>query len=134
MGPVQELAGKGETMSTIPDETAPNFHNAQGSAERHQQLLNVGFKEVSAPAYPSTTHQSITEVNFNSLADGKVTTNQPKNVMPGMRQMTMASDLIHENDEDQISVKKNLNLLEAFQTQKVPEKQIINIEQDNYED
>ena len=48
--------------------------------------------------------------------------------------MTMASDMVHENDEDQISVKKNLNLLEAFQTQKVPEKQIINIEQDHFED
>ena len=76
--------------------------------------MHVGFKEVSAPGYPSTTQQSVTEVNFNSLADGKANISQPKNVLPGMRQMTMASDMVHENDEDQISVKKNLNLLEAF--------------------
>ena len=34
------------------------------------ELIEVGLKEQSAPGYPSTTKQSVTEVNFHSIDDG----------------------------------------------------------------
>ena len=35
--------------------------------ESDDHLIQVGLKEQSAPGYPSTTRQSVTEINFNSV-------------------------------------------------------------------
>lgn len=160
-------------MSSIPDETYPHINKSGFQAaepdsrllndtekmvvdmgrqlmqnemlESDEQLIRVGLKEdQSAPRYPSTTKQSVTEVNFHSIDDKSQilnhhinsssnrncfgakmvdktdVTQRINNKAIGQRQMTMVEDFRHGKNgdvEDQISVQRNLNLLEAFKTQ-----------------
>ena len=95
-------------MSSIPDETQPHkdkseFQAAESDScllddtekmvvdmgrqlmqnemqESDEQLIRVGLKEEqSAPRYPSTTKQSVTEINFHSIDDKSQLQNNPIN-------------------------------------------------------
>ena len=76
----------------------------------------------------------MTEINFNSVGDNGLSYNHTSvhntkdfsdinngNNAPSTRQMTQVEQT-RLDKEDKISVKRNLNLLEAFRTQTIPDK------------